>query len=256
MKVAVLVWTALMAAAAPAFAQQQELVLGPQFELRFDELAKWLREYQAWEKWFEVWGNKVAHNFDGQPLWERMKRPDPPVWLAAECEGYLDDEGLLASACYILGHWDEAPLAILERRQSSLATSGGKVDDKVVKSSFFHRVHLTGLWMQARYPATPTYGIVGMQVGMFEAGRFTLPAIGVMLVMIPDGHGGHSFTPATTFGFGYRICDFVPPLMNRQVSLHINLARTSLHGVQGAAALPVTTNVNLFGLSVSARKRR
>jgi hypothetical protein len=42
--------------------------------------------------------------------------------------------------------------------------SGGKVNDDVVKSSFFRRVHLTGLWMEARYPATPAYGIVGMQI--------------------------------------------------------------------------------------------
>ena len=110
--------------------------------------------------------------------------------------------------------------------------------------------------MQARYPATPAYGIVGMQVGVFEAGRFTLPAIGVMVVMIPDGEGGHDWKPATTLGFGYRICDFVPPLMKKQASLHFNVARTNLHGVQDERILPGTANVNLFGLSVSARRRR
>ena len=94
-----------------------------------------------------------------------------------------------------------------------MVTSGGKVDDKVVKSSFFQRVHLTGLWVQARYPATPAYGIVGMQVGVVETGRFTLPAVGVMVVMIPDGDGGHDWKPATTLGFGYRLFDFVPPLI-------------------------------------------
>ena len=97
MKIAMLVWLALVASAVPAFAQEQELVLGPEFEQRFDELAKWLKEYEAWEKWFEVWGNRVAHNFDDQPIWERKKRPEPPVWLEAECQGYLVADGLLAS---------------------------------------------------------------------------------------------------------------------------------------------------------------
>jgi hypothetical protein len=135
-------------------------------------------------------------------------------------------------------------------------TSGGTVDEKVVKSSFLRRVHLTGLWMEARYPGTSAYGIVGLQIGVFEAGRFTLPAVGVMVVMTPDGEGGHSFTPATTLGFGYRICDFVPPLIRTQASLHFNIARTHLHGVHDQRILPGMANVNLFGLSVSARRRR
>ena len=218
--------------------------------------AKWLREYHAWERWFEQWGNRVARNFNDQLIWERKKRPEPPVWLEAECQGYFGSDGLLASACDILRNWDDQPLLILQRRRSSLATSGGKVDDKVVKSSFFQRVHLTGLWMQARYPATPVYGIVGMQIGVFEAGRFTLPAIGVMVVMIPDGEGGHDWKPATTLGFGYRICDFVPPFIKKQASLHFNIARTSIHGVQDERILPGMIQTYLFGLSVSAKRRR
>jgi hypothetical protein len=250
-----LVWSALMASAAPALAQEQERVPGTEFEERFDELAKWLREYQAWEKWFELWGNRIARNFDGQLIWERKQRPDPPAWLEAECQGSWGSDGLLASACYILRHWDDHPLLILQRRHSSLATSHGQVDDKVVKSSFLRRVHLTGLWTQAQYPATQTYGIIGMQVGVFEVGRFTLPAVGVMVVMIPDGEGGHDWKPATTVGFGFRICDFVPPLIRKQASLHFNIARTSVHGANDERVLPGTPTVNLLGLSVSTTRR-
>ena len=182
--------------------------------------------------------------------------PNRPSGSRRNVRANLVADGLLASACYILRHWDEQPLLILQRRRSSLSTSGGQADDKVVKSSFFQRVHLTGLWMQARYPATPAYGIVGMQIGVFETGRFTLPAIGVMVVMIPDGEGGHAWKPATTLGFGYRIGDFVPPFMKTQASLHFNIARTNVHGVQAERILPGMTNVNLFGLSVSAKRRR
>jgi hypothetical protein len=258
MKVAVFVlWSALAASLAPAFAQEQDLVLGPEFEQRFEELAKWLREYRAWEEWFERWGNRVARNFNDQHIWERKQRPEPPVWLEEECKDYLDFDGLLASACDILRNWDDQPLLLVQRRRSSLVTSSGRVDDKVVKSSFFQRVHLTGLWMRARYPATPLYGIVGIQVAVFEVGRYTLPAIGAMLVMVPDGEGGHDWKPATTLGFGFRICDFVPPLIKKPASLHFNIARTSIHGVQDERFLPQgTMNVSFFGLSVSAKKRR
>jgi hypothetical protein len=254
MKFAILTWLALVASAAPTLAQEQAPVAEPEFEQRFEELATWLREYQAWEKWFEQWGNRVARNFNDQLIWERKKRPEPPAWLEAECQGYLGANDMLASGCYILRNWDDQPLLILQRRGSSLATSGGAVADKVVKSSFFQRVHVTGLWLQARYPATPAYGVVGMQIGVFETGRFTLPAIGVMVVMIPDGEGGHDWKPATTLGFGYRISDFVLPLIKKQTSLHFNLARTSVHGVQ-QQILPGTLRTYLFGLSVSAKRR-
>ena len=74
----------------------------------------------------------------------------------------VDDQ--LASACNILLTWDDQPIQIIRRRDSPVTTSGGQVADKVVKSSFFQRVHLTGLWTRAQYPGTPVYGIVGMQI--------------------------------------------------------------------------------------------
>jgi hypothetical protein len=255
MKIAILVWLALLASAAPARAQEQEMAQATQFEQRLIELAEWLREYEAWEKWFELWGNRVARNFDDQPLWERVKRPGPPVWLAAECQAALIPEGPLASACAILRHWDEHPLLIVQRRDSSFLTSA-KPEEPVSNSRFLQRVHLTGLWMEARYPSRSAYGIVGLQIGVFETGRFTLPAVGMMVVMIPDGDGGHAWKPATTLGFGYRICDFVPPFVRTQASLHVNIARTRLHGVHDERILPGMVNVNFVGLSVSARRRR
>jgi hypothetical protein len=166
---------------------------------------------------------------------------------------------VLANACYLLRHWDEQPLLILQRRGTSLAGAGGVYEDKVQKSSFFQRVHLTGLWMEARYPATPAYGVVGMQIGVFELGRVTLPAVGVMVVVTKDGNGGHIWKPATTLGFGYRICNFVAPFIGRQASLHFNVATAHLPGAGAVGAERGVSNlgtVNLFGLSVSATRRR
>jgi|RhiMethySRZTD1v2_1073278.scaffolds.fasta_scaffold79810_3 hypothetical protein len=256
MKIATLVLFALVASATPTFAQDQELALAAtQFEQKLDELGKWLKEYEAWERWFERWGNRVARNPQDLPILERKERPDPPVWLEAECQGELVADGRLATACYLLRHWDEQPLLIIQRRDSSLTTSGGKVNDDSVKRSFFQRVHLTGLWMEARYPATPAYGIVGMQIGVVDAGRFTLPAVGVMVVMVPDAQGGYSWRPATTVGFGYLLCNFVPPFIKKQASLHLNIARTDVHGGQ-EQILQGAGKVYLFGLSVSAPRHR
>jgi hypothetical protein len=256
MKIALMLWVALAGSVAPALAQEQERVVRPAFEQRFDELSKWLEEYYAWERWFAQWGNRVAHNFEGRPIWKRQTRPAPPVWLEAECQGYLGTDGLLATACDILRHWETEPLAILQRGRASVVNSGGNLDDKVVKSSFFRRVHLTGLWAQAQYPGTPAYGIVGMQIGVVEVGRLTLPAVGAMVVLVPGANGGYEWTPATTIGFGYRIANVVAPLIRKQVSLHINLARTNLHGAHNDRIVPGVQAVTLFGLSVSPQRRR
>ena len=255
MKIAMLVWLGVIASAAPARAQEHERAPATPFEQRLLELADWLRDYEAWERWFELWGNRVARNFADQPLWERVKRPEPPVWLGAECQAALIADGPLANACAILRQWDEHPLVIVQRRESSTPSSG-KGEDPVSNSRFFQRIHLTGLWMEARYPARSAYGIVGLQLGVFETGRFTLPAVGMMVVMISDGNGGHAWKPATTLGFGYRICDFVPPFLRTQASLHVNVARTRLHGGADERIFPGMVNVNFVGLSVSAKRGR
>lgn len=124
MKIALCVFlSALVVSPVPAHAQSQELVLGPQFDQRLDELAEWFRQYSAWEKWFEQWGNRVARNFDDQPLWERKTRPEPPVWLEEVCQDYLGVDELLVSACEILRRWDDDPIRIIQRRQSSFVAS-------------------------------------------------------------------------------------------------------------------------------------
>jgi hypothetical protein len=247
--------SALAASAAPVRAQEQTQVPRPLIEQRSDELAKWLKEYRAWEKWFEQWGNRVEKNFNNDLIWARKKRPEPPAWLAQACRDDLVVDDQLATGCNILFTWDDQPIQIIRRRDSPVTTSGGKVADKVVKSSFFQHVHLTGLWTRAQYPGTPVYGIVGMQIAVLEIGRYTIPAAGVMLVMVPDGEGGHDWKPATTLGFGYRLFDFVPPMHKTPVSLHINIARTHIHGIQDERIVSGRADINFVGFSVSGRRR-
>jgi len=248
--------SALAGSAAPARAQEQAPVPVSSVEQRSEELSTWLKDYRAWEKWYELWGNRVARNGSGFEIWERKPRPEPPAWLAEVCRDAVMVDDQLASACHILWTWDDQPLEIVKRQGSQVSTSGGKPADTVVKSSFFQHVHLTGLWLRAQYPGTPVYGIVGMQIGVFEVGRVTLPATGVMLVTLPDGRGGHDWKPATTVGFGYRLCDFVPPLKKTAFSLHLNIASTHIHGLQDEAFLSGRANISFVGFSVSGRRRR
>ena len=57
--------SALAGSAAPARAQEQAPVPVSSVEQRSEELSTWLKEYRAWEKWYELWGNRVARNGSG-----------------------------------------------------------------------------------------------------------------------------------------------------------------------------------------------
>ena len=248
--------SALTASAAPIGAQELAPVPVPSIEQRSHELSAWLKEYRAWERWYERWGNRLAKNGADFPIWKRKQRPEPPAWLAEVCRDASIDDDQLSSACHILWTWDDQPSQILQRRGSRVATSDGKAADTVVKTSFFQRVHLTGLWVRAQYPVTPVYGIVGMQIGVFEVGRLTLPTTGVMLVTLPDGRGGHAWKPATTVGLGYRLLDFVPPLQRKPVSLHVNVASAHIHGLGDEPFMSGQGNIGFVGLSVSGKRGR
>ena len=254
--VMLVVVSALAASAAPVRAQDQAQVPGPSSEKRSEELSKWLKEYREWEQWFELWGNRVARNNSDFQIWGRKKRPDPPAWLAEVCRDNVVVDDQLSSACRILATWDDQPLQIMRRRGSPVSTSGGNASDTVAKSSFFQRVHLTGLWTRAQYPGAPVYGIVGMQISVVEVGRVTLPATGVMLVMIPDGAGGHDWKPAATLGFGFRLFDFIAPVHKKPLSLHLNIASTHILGLQDERILSGKSNISFVGFSVSGKRRR
>jgi hypothetical protein len=248
--------SALLANPTPVRAQEQAQSPRPSIEQRTSELSKWLKEYREWEKWFEVWGNRVARNSSDFRIWGRKTRPEPPAWLAEVCRDEPAVDEQLPRACHILVTWEDQPLQILQRRGSAVATSGGQAADVVAKSSFFQRVHLTALWTRAQYPGTPVYGIVGMQISVFETGRVTLPATGVMLVMVSDGVGGYDWRPAATLSFGVRLVDFMLPIRTKPLSLHFNIAQTRILGLQDERIISGKANVSFIGFSVSGKRRR
>ena len=118
--------SALAATAAPARAQQLAPAPLPSVEQRSEELSTWLKQDRAWEKWFELWGTGLRTTATTSRIWDRKKRPEPPVWLAAVCRDEVMVDEQLASACNILWSWDEQPLQIIRRRGSQVATTPGK----------------------------------------------------------------------------------------------------------------------------------
>jgi hypothetical protein len=245
-------WSTALAQEQPA--QQQPAQPQPTQEVleqRFAELVAWLHEYRHWEAWALKWGNKIAYNAAGGLVKHRPVRPEPPDWLRTDCKELVGAEGKLAEACAILADWDElGPLA-----HSRAHLGGFAKTDVPVKTSFLQRVHLSGGWVPAQLPAPKVYLVAGMQVGIVEIGRATLPAVGVGLIAMSDGTGGYEWKPATVLGIGYRLATFPFPGIRREAHLHINVARVTIHGVRNIA-VGLDPSQNLVGFSLTFSKAR
>jgi hypothetical protein len=219
-------------------------------DARYQELATWLEDYERWEAWTLKWGNRVAYNSAGGIIKKRPERPEPPAWLWEDCRAVIAAEGQLARACDILSRWQGVRQFLMRGR------SAGRLPqtDGVPKTSFLQRIHISGGWVPAQLPAPKVYLAAGMQVGIVEIGRATLPAVGVGLMALANGSGGYDWKPATLVGIGYRLTSFGFPWVKREANLHINVARATVHGV-GNAPLGLDPSQNLIGFSLTFAKR-
>lgn len=238
--------------AAPSVCVAQDPVRSPDTAdvQRYEELVRWLAEYEQWEQWILKWGNRVAYNSAGGLIKNRPERPEPPEWLAADCAQSLTTDGTLGAACQILARWDGISQLILQQRHlGGLATT-----DVERKTSFLQRIHLSGGWVPAQLPAPKVFLVAGMQIGIVEVGRATLPSVGVGVMAIADGEGGYEWKPATVIGIGYRLASFAFPWVNREANLHINIARATIHGVSHVP-IGFDPSQNLIGFSLTFAKR-
>ena len=210
----------------------------------------WLADYAAWEEWILKWGNKVAFNSAGGIIKERPARPDPPEWLWEDCRRVFASEGKLEEACRILARWEGISQLILRQKH----VGGVTRTDVQPKSSFLHRIHVSGGWVPAQLPAPSVYLVAGMHVGIVEIGRATLPNVGVGLMAVADGAGGYEWKPATVIGIGYRITSFAFPGIKREANLHINVARATIHGIS-SMPMGFDPSQNLVGFSLTFAKR-
>ena len=186
---------------------------------------------------------------------DRLQRPEPPAWLIDDCAHLIGYDGKLGQACDILRKWQGLARHLRKLADDPvLTTTGGIVDDRVVKSSFWQRVHLTGMWAPSQFPVPSLYGVIGMQIGVIEIGRVTVPAVGVMLVTMTGRDGSREWKPATNIGISFRLRNFA--IKDNTVAMHFNVSRLNIHEAEsfGPATLPVASN--FVGLSLSFKKGR
>ena len=190
------------------------------------ELEAWTREYVRWKEWADQWWGRAQPGvFDGYQA--RRRKPDPPVWLCDACRGFADAESPLADACALLADWQE-DYATTRGRQRFLRQS-----ETPPKTRWWNHVHLDALWVSPS--AGTAYGVVGMHATLKVVGRWQIfVAPGALLVNVPTSEGTRSWQPATDLGMSYRLLDLRVPGIDRQSTLHLNLARAWILGGPGS----------------------
>ena len=204
-------------------------------------LEKWVREYSEWKEWEERWRGKL------QPGWvgyrERRTKPAPPSWLAEECSGLEETEGLFADACRLLGESRDGRSA--EQIRARVLARNTEHENF---TKWWNSVHLDALWLA---PSTsPSYGVVGIHATLKVAGRWQVfVAPGAILLNMPAPRNAREWVAGTDLGMSYRLFDVAVP-GSRQGTVHLNFARVWILGDSNSA---VSKTVDLFGLSLTLK---
>jgi hypothetical protein len=211
-------------------------------------LRQWTADYTEWKSWYLKWRSVPEPG-----LWStRQRRPSPvpPPWLPDMCASRLVDDGPLADACAAFADWsagdDEAQVIAQQRAQSQRTREAPK------KTLWWERIHVDALWPMTQ-SGSSALGIAGMHTTMHVTNRFQVFLTpGVIMMRVPSLQGGMTWSPATDWGFSYRLFDFRMPALGRPSSVHFNIVRV---WVLGQHAIQSTGEMYLAGFSVTFKKR-
>jgi hypothetical protein len=158
-------------------------------------------------------------------------------------DGAADDEWL-AHACTLLDNWSEDFATRLARQKMIAARADHEVEPKTV---WWQHVHVDALWPLMRAQDSG-FGVFGTHVTMDVHGRFQIfTAPGFIMLNVPSING-RVWTPATDWGFAYRLGTFSFPGTAGRATLHVNFAHA---WVFGGADTTVNGNVDIAGFSLT-----
>jgi hypothetical protein len=210
-------------------------------------LTVWIADFAEWKTWMAEWGNRRERGwFTG--FRDRRERPDPPVWLEAQCE--IDPNGteLLINACVLLTEWRDYSTAQLRESRAAAVAQRERGRNTV----WWEHVHVDVLLPALQWQAS-SYCVVGVHATTSVAGRLEVfIAPGAMLLNVPARNGGRAWKVAANYGIGYRLFDFPFP-GGRQAALHVNLAKSWL--VSDLSDVVARRSMDFIGFSMTFKQR-
>ena len=195
------------------------------------ELDAWLKSVHDWQHADKRWHNEPAHDPFGRIV-DRAARPAPPAWLEARCAPYPASAlaalaAPLGPACRLLAGLDEDAATGAIRATTTASRSAA---EKLVKNTFFTRVHLDGLWTSTSTDYR-LYGLVGSHISLVDVGRvqFFGPP-GVILLSVPDGRGSREIRAGYTWGLSVRLNDMRLFSPTKNVTLFLTVTKVWITG--------------------------
>jgi hypothetical protein len=208
---------------------------------QIQEVEQWTREFDEWQQWAARWLNRPQPGFWAVSQ-ERMKKPNPPIWLEDACELLAYDDQM-ARSCKLLAAWRD-DLITTKNRQASAAALVQR--EAPTKTAWWRHAHLDGMWSTTQSNVT-ALGLFGAHLTMEVEGRFQIFITpGIILVSVPGVSGNRSLLPATDWGVTYRLFNV------GQHSVHFNLVHAWL--LANDANL-INSQLTMAGFSVSFRPR-
>lgn len=125
---------------------------------------------------------------------------------------------------------------------------------EIVKTRFWERIHLDGLWSVTQTGAR-IYGLIGMHITPVSIGRvqFFGPP-GIMLLSVPH-EGGRVTKLAYTWGISVELFDFRLPGTDRFAKAHLNVTKAWTFG-GSSNVLAARSGLDVAGLSITLGKRK
>jgi len=214
------------------------------------QLAVWLSAMEKWQKYDERWRNRPVHDGWGRVV-ARKAPPDAPAWLPVHCAALVEAhlvgiDGEVEQACRLV----EDPRTKLNSSLLAAQAAG----EKSKHSAFLSRIHLDGLWTTTQN-GSRFYGIIGSHLSLVDVGRLQVfGPPGVMLLTVPDGHGGRRGTFGYTWGISLRLADVRVGAPTKNLTLFLNV--TKVFVASGASGVQATKGYDIVGFSLAPRKNR
>ena len=220
------------------------------------ELAKWLKDARAWQKWDQQFRSVPQWTtWSGKPA-ERRRQPETPAWLDAACDDFSEARiaatQLLVDACELkkdlARNYDDVIAARIAQERAAQQMK----DEALDKSSFLSKLHFDGPYIMAQSDGWRVFSYFGLHMTLFDIKKRVyvwLPP-GFSLVSIPTGDG-RRVTPAYGAGLSVRWFDFRVPGAPYPSTMYFNLSQFF---IQDSTVPGVNSRLTMMGLSFTAKK--
>jgi len=216
----------------------------------------WQAREKRWREHSRLWANYILYK--GRRV-SRVKRPEPPGWIAPYCQPQLDANAIASadSVCrafddYVRYDWIqhvEGPHAGTTYSQQVVLS--GRADGGGFMQYLLKHVHYDAGWTNSQ-TGPRVYGLFGTHMTFATAGRVYFWGTPGMLVMRrPDGR----IEVRMTYGIDFLVADIPVPFgRGRKVPLYLSAVKAFDKNEQVAIEKNINAGLDMFGFSVTIKR--